>query len=68
MTVIELVKERLSLPSDAALARLCRVNRSCVWEWRDRLAGGIPSRHHSDLYDEAKARGVELSYDELRGK
>jgi len=67
MTIIELVLKRLTLDSEAALARLCGVNRSCVWEWKQRLDGGIPTRHHGLLVDEARKLKKKLTLEELRG-
>jgi hypothetical protein len=67
-TVIDLVKGRLGFKTDAALTSLLGLNRSCTWEWRQRLKGKIPTRHWAALIDEAKRQKKKLSMDELRGK
>jgi hypothetical protein len=64
---IDIVKDRLGLVSDAALGRLCGVTRTCVSDWRTRLAGVIPSRHRDKLFDIAKQMKKKLSYEDMRG-
>lgn len=64
---IDVVKARLGLSSDAALSRLCGVTRTCVNDWRNRLAGVIPSRHRDKLVDIAKQMKKKLSYEDMRG-
>lgn len=67
MTVIELVKDKLGFTTDSELTRFLGVDRSCAWDWRQRLDGGIPSRHWGVIVDEAKRQRKKLTMDELRG-
>lgn len=68
LQVIELVMKRLGFPTQTALTDFLGVNRSCAWEWKQRLDGGIPSRHHKTLIDEAERQGVKLTVKELHGE
>lgn len=67
-TVVDLVKREFRLPSDAALARLLNVDRSCVHDWRVRLGGGIPTRHWAMIMRKAKVYGAKITVEDLWNK
>jgi hypothetical protein len=67
MSVIDYVKDKLGFATDSELTRFLGIDRSCVWDWRQRLDGGIPSRHWITLVDEAKKRRKKLTMEDLRG-
>jgi hypothetical protein len=68
LQVVDLVRERLGFKTKKALTDFLGVDRSCHWEWEQRLDGKIPAAHHQALLEEAARTGANLTPDDLYGK
>ncbi len=66
-SVIDFVKDKLGFKTDTALTGFLGIDKSCVWDWRKRLGGGIPSKHWDTLIDEGKRQRKKITLDDLRG-